>query len=1357
MYVWVPYKELESIKDYTLLNLVNNVEKYEFRIVEQLFTTDNNLKPFSKGKFNNILPTNTRLEEYGINMSNFNIQTIRDIITNTSVKDSNNFILTVPDIQRYITSDNNIIIPLYKKDTLTFRDSLQLDKLKTAITNYNRFIYEGEAVNKENSKYKPVSIKYSEKYIVEYITSPGFSIRNDIDYISFDITMSSLNSTTTNNINIYNRALRKSPWYYISALGSFDSHNDILPINIIKTVTNIDKNTEFNKIKYADILNDIFTSSDYFDKVVRNISQFDDRIQTIKSRINARVFKESIEAVYSQAILNSSGNPYEPNLAITSTNVDYSKLEDLGPATLANRSSLYGYYTNETEIIDGDTSKTYRVLHYNIHLLINTDKVYNNARAGLRSSGNIDYYVEYLPNPTGVYNTIADNSGIVYNNLNNVKHSYLYEIPDTIDNDYLGEYTNHYIFHLKDIVIDWEFISGEHQVMVQDLLNIHNIYNPTELGVNTQCSINVLGSDLNDKLKEIFVEYKGNTLSDFNMLDYIDNITYKDTDKVVPKITIINTNKLEAGEFTIRPKTNKYTPAPPSEFNRSNFFIKLDIFTDFKYKYDINDEDKEVLNDFVNDISIMLVVNKKNNSVYEFENTNDYKFDMSKSKLFILKSKRLDKMEMIAKEFDKKWLLSKINDNLDTRIEQLLKKTTISPSLRRILSTIKSSSIPAYEWFINGYNVNSISNDNIILSTSEEIKGSTLINAIISKIDYNYTIKNNMYISVVEPLNLTIDLDVVPSNSWNLNFIYNNKEFYSTRLLEEPSEDVIKNIWYSLNDNENMTIFKDNTIDMYTNTIKKTISVFAKDIIDTHTLTLIFKSNVFSKEQRTFNITKYSHSTMSENEFWDIFQSSNIHEHFTTNVPNIIKHYDFTYDTTVIVNMSTKLNKPLEDIPDVYYGANVNIKVGNKTISKTYYKPYNTELSYQEIYNDMIVPINKEHYLNDDIKRVYYLFKTFETKIIDKMLDINIETVETTDLINSNTLFNSDTLPVRKTPITYDIPIKRTDNVTRLLNSINEFDPNRNTFITNIGDTSIDIESRYARFFNLPSNALDIYYSEPLKQVIRRLSLLEDSRLEQLSPRLNEVRRRAIIGNMPVTPSSVNIVDTTDTTIKAIDVYNINITATHVNIYLNLPAFYDLCYAVNYEPGDMLTVTRVTSGFNIQNKVKLSFKRNSDINNSKILIAYFCEDLPVVNPLIIDVANSSYTLAGNTVNITNTNDITDIAKTLKIRGLIKMNDKTLPEIKRVKNSGLWLKQTSAIYDEYTDSEVEFIEDFYPLYHTSVNPSETIALVDNNTNIAYARTSSASCIIFRDGTEFYPIYNDISALKILSTSGVLKLY
>ena len=56
----------------------------------------------------------------------------------------------------------------------------------------------------------------------------------------------------------------------------------------------------------------------------------------------------------------------------------------------------------------------------------------------------------------------------------------------------------------------------------------------------------------------------------------------------------------------------------------------------------------------------MLVVNKKNNSVYEFENTNDYKFDMSKSKLFILKSKRLDKMEMIAKEFDKKWLLSKI-------------------------------------------------------------------------------------------------------------------------------------------------------------------------------------------------------------------------------------------------------------------------------------------------------------------------------------------------------------------------------------------------------------------------------------------------------------------------------------------------------------------------------------------------------------------------------------------------------------------------------------------------------------------------------------------------------------------------
>jgi len=160
-------------------------------------------------------------------------------------------------------------------------------------------------------------------------------------------------------------------------------------------------------------------------------------------------------------------------------------------------------------------------------------------------------------------------------------------------------------------------------------------YEKTQFCILKGSVINVTENDLNDKLKEIFVEYKGNTLSDFNMLDYIDNITYKDTDKVVPKITIINTNKLEAGEFTIRPKTNKYTPAPPSEFNRSNFFIKLDIFTDFKYKYDINDDDKEVLNDFVNDISIMLVVNKKNNSVYEFENTNDYKFDMSKSKLFI--------------------------------------------------------------------------------------------------------------------------------------------------------------------------------------------------------------------------------------------------------------------------------------------------------------------------------------------------------------------------------------------------------------------------------------------------------------------------------------------------------------------------------------------------------------------------------------------------------------------------------------------------------------------------------------------------------------------------------------------------
>ena len=1381
LYLWVPYGKLDAIKDYTFKNLLDNIDNYEYRLISQLYTDDNLFRPVSftsvkSAPFNNILPRAKYIEEDSgntIELKNFNIATINKLVANPVVNPVQ-YAFIVPEIQRYITKSpdgkNQLIVsPLHigsGNTKINFKNSLQFDKLKSALVNYNRFVDKGETPNEENSKYKPVNIKNYKKFIVEYVNSCQMTIIKPSDIVSIDVAVIDYanNNTTGNKLHEYNKNVIKDPWFYTSAFPTYIDNGSRLyddnPLNSIieNVIINKDK-AVFTSVTYNDILNNLINNPNSIEKLMKILVSCNPRLELLKSKINPKVLNASCGQIASQAIY-SIDNPYEPVYYIRDRQPISDELLAKTVADMSEISGLFGFIYNKMERNPEYAQKIHngaKIVHMVFTFTFDSSKIEHFATIGLRSAGKPRYDIEYLPNHTNIYNTIADGSGYEYNSLDNVKHKKLYEIPSVVDEAYLAKYINHYILNLKDIVIDWEFISGEHEVMIQDLLNVSNIYNPVELGINTKCNINITETNLNDKLKEIFPDYKGNDISEFNMLDYIDNITYKDTDKKIAKIAILNTNVIEPGEFTINIKTNKYIPNLPSVFNRNNFFIKLDISTNFKYKYDIKDIDKEMLEKHINNVSIMLVINKKDNSVYEFENINDYEYNISKSKLFILKSKRLDKMEKIAKEFDKKWLLSKINDSLSGKIDKLLNKS-ISPSLKRILETIKSSNIPVYEWFINGYNTNNLSNDNIILSTNEEIKGSKLINAVINNIDYNYTIKDNMYLSIIKPLNLTIDLNVVPSNSWKLDFIYNKNTFHSAILLEEPSENVIKNIWYSLNDNENLTIFKENTINMYTNTTKKIVSVFIDDILEVHTLTLTFKSNMFSKEQRTFNITKYAHNNITEDEFWSIFQSSNIHNLFNTNVPNIIKYYDFTYDTTVVINMNTIENKSLEDIPDIYYGVNVNIKLGNNTINRTIYMPNGTIITYRDIYNKLIVPINIEHYLNDNIKRVYYTLNNYDEKItIDGMVNINIDTIATTELKNTDILFNSSSLPVRKTPIVYDIPIKSTDNVTRLLNSITTYDPNSNTFITNLGDTSIDIESKYATFFGLPSSNLNIYYSEPLKQVIRRLSLLEDSRLEQLSPRLNEVRRRAIIGNMPVTPSSVNIIDTTDTTTKAIDVYNINITTTDVNVYINVPAYYDICYAVNYEPGDMLTVARVITDFNILNRVKLSFKRTTDINNSKILIAFFREDVPVVNPLIIDVANSSYTLAGNTINITNTNDITDTAKKLKIRGLIKMNDKTLPEIKPVKNSGLWLKQTSAIYDEYTGSEVQFIEDFYPLYHKTVTPSETIALVDKETRIAYARTSSASCIIFRDGTEFYPIYNDISALKILSTSGVLKLY
>lgn len=1422
LYVWIPYEKLSdpTIKDYSFVDLLNNIDKFEHKLVSQEYGVNNMFKPVTptvvENKFNGLLPSDAALEIFTKDSENsdptlkvvgkdLSIELLKSIanskfneVTDNALGVSSNHFFIVPEIQRYITTDGNnngqyIAAPIVynSKYNIYMSKSLKLDQLKSALINYNRFVEEDEYVDYGNSRYQLTFVKnyqaivharaglspyifitnsYS-KYVVEYVyicNAVKTIDKNPLNLrgFKFDITLSDSEARQT-NFKKYIRNITKSPWLYPGTIPTCRKDGSIIfsnPHRSIITVPKIELLSFKNiaQTSFKSIVQELFKDPDSLKTLMDILVEFEPELNNFKSRITSDILYQSLIDVLSLKFIRPSGNIYEPYIDGDPINLS-SATEDKYISELMIKFGIFGYIYNNPDdklknpSIPKNIQDISKLTHITMNLHINSHKLLNKIKTSFRSTGRSYNNVMYLPNHTNNYNSIADGSGYKFNTTKDAKFKTLYEIPTVVDDEYLNKFKNHYIINLADIKIDWEFISGSHEVMMQDLINIQNIYNPTELGLNTKCTINITEDKLNDKLKTIFPEYKGNTLSDFNMLDYIDKITYKDTDKVVPKISLIETYTLEPGEFSLHGKTNTYK-IQSSKFNSSNFFFKLDIATNLKYKFDISNSDRSILDKAINNISLYVVVDKKTNNAYEFKDITDLTYDRNKSKLFILKSKKFNNMEKVATEFDKKWIISKFNDNLITKIDKLLKNKSTPDSLKIILETIKNSNKPIHEWFVNGYNHNILNNDNIILYSDYELKGSTLMNSLISNIDYNYSIKNDMYLSVVKPLELSVDLNIIPSNSWKLEYIHNNNVLHSEYMLSEPSIEVIKNKWDTIRTNEDLTIYKDSELNMYTNNIKKVVSVFATDILEKHTLTIIFKANTFSKEQRIFNITKYANSSFSEDEFWKIFNSSNIHTYFSTNVPNIIKYYDFTYDITVVVNINTLKNKPLEDIPDIYYGANVNIKIGSNIISKTYYLPNNETISYKDIYNDLIVPLNIEHYTNNNIKHVYYTFKTYDKIIkINDMVNINIESGITTDSSNVKVLFNSNEYPTIKHSVTYDVPIRNTDNVTRLLNSINEYSVEHNRFITNIGDTSIDIESRYARFFNLPDSTLDIYYSEPLKQVMRRLSLLDDTKLEELSPRLNDIRKRAIIGNTPVTPSSVNIEDTTNTIVKAIDVHNINITATDVNIYLNLPAFYDICYAINYEPGDMLTLVRPITDFNIENKVKLSFKRDDLVNNSRILIAHFVEDNPVVNPLIIDVANSSYTLAGNTVNITSSTDIVEHTKALKIRGMIKMNDKTMPDIKRVKNSGLWLKQVSAIYDEYSDSNVDIIEDFYPLFNTTTNPSKTIALVDNNTNIAYARTSNAKCIVFRDGTEFYPIDNDISALKILTSDGVFKIY
>ena len=98
-----------------------------------------------------------------VDLKEFTIGTLKTIALNGSkLYDHFNFI--VPDIQRFIINSSNnrnktIVSPLFMTDSnrkLNFKDSLQLDKLKVAMTNYSRFVEFGEVADEpiKNSNYE---------------------------------------------------------------------------------------------------------------------------------------------------------------------------------------------------------------------------------------------------------------------------------------------------------------------------------------------------------------------------------------------------------------------------------------------------------------------------------------------------------------------------------------------------------------------------------------------------------------------------------------------------------------------------------------------------------------------------------------------------------------------------------------------------------------------------------------------------------------------------------------------------------------------------------------------------------------------------------------------------------------------------------------------------------------------------------------------------------------------------------------------------------------------------------------------------------------------------------------------------
>jgi len=165
-------------------------------------------------------------------------------------------------------------------------------------------------------------------------------------------------------------------------------------------------------------------------------------------------------------------------------------------------------------------------------------------------------------------------------------------------------------------------------------------------------------------------------------------------------------------------KDNKYIPSVPSMFNRSNFFVKLDIITGFKYKYDINGTDKTVLNKNINDISLIFVVNKKNN-LEDFS-----KADLDNFEKMLMNSDRG------AKYFNKRWYHSGYEATFLDLDNQLI----ITNDVRGVKDTATKILI----FNVSGFIIIDKETNDIQVYFDESIAGKKVRDSLIAMLRYNY-------------------------------------------------------------------------------------------------------------------------------------------------------------------------------------------------------------------------------------------------------------------------------------------------------------------------------------------------------------------------------------------------------------------------------------------------------------------------------------------------------------------------------------------------------------------------------------------------------------------------------------------